>query len=806
MRRHNTKLSPHAVCAFKYRCVAVLPVMVMAHLALGQSIEIDYRSLEALYKATNGDSWTNNDNWNFTAVPGEDELDSWYGITQIFGRVNQISLSENNLTGIIPTEIGNLQQLEYLSLSGNFLTGSIPSEIGDIQQLSNLYLDRNSLTGAIPAEIGALQQLSSLRLDRNSLTGVIPAEIGAIQQLEELVLFDNFLTGSIPTEIGSLQRLRILSLEGNRLTGAIPPEIGNLQHLEIIELDGNMLTGPIPPEIGNIQQLQELSLYNNSLTGPIPPEIGNLSQLQSILLNRNSLTGSIPPEIGNLSQLEILFLYDNSLTGVIPVEIGNLQQLRVLQLPGNALTGSIPVEIGNLQQLRVLNLFLNDLTGSIPPEIGSLQQLQRLDLSYNALTGELPPSLIQLDQLEIFAFHGSEQHLCAPEDATFQTWLDSIQEVGGPNCGELQFEDGPVTEGQGTASYKVELPEVSGGAPPYTYTVTSDLPEGLVFNASTRTIRGSATSAVPPTTYKYKAVDSNGTGSIMRFTMSFHAVVFQGMVDDQSLTLKQSVVPITFPEASGGIAPYFYTLMPNLPEGLVFNASTRTIRGTPTATIPTTTYTYEATDSTGRHSSLTFTLEVVPAVAFQGKINNQSLVRGQSMVPVTFPGVSGGVRPIRYDLTPTLLDGLVFNASTRVLSGTPTMITDQSQPYKYTAIDINGSSDSLLFTIDVFYPVASEQQVSLPESFMVHGNYPNPFQASTRLVIDLPHPARVAIEVMDLTGRRILTVPAQILSAGWEHSLLLDGQGLPSGLYMYRIIAASAEEKFIHTGSFMRMK
>ena len=49
---------------------------------------------------------------------------------------------------------------------------------------------------------------------------------------------------------------------------------------------------------------------------------------------------------------------------------------------------------------------------------------------------------------------------------------------------------------------------------------------------------------------------------------------------------------------------------------------------------------------------------------------------------------------------------------------------------------------------------------TLPESFALHGNYPNPFREATRLVFDLPRSARVTVEVMDVTGRRVFTAPA----------------------------------------------
>ena len=69
------------------------------------------------------------------------------------------------------------------------------------------------------------------------------------------------------------------------------------------------------------------------------------------------------------------------------------------------------------------------------------------------------------------------------------------------------------------------------------------------------------------------------------------------------------------------------------------------------------------------------------------------------------------------------------------------------------------------FSIEVIFPVSAEDE-SLPQALVLHGNYPNPFRHSTRLMIDLPWPARVTVEVMDVVGRRV-TVPSVDLAAGW---------------------------------------
>ena len=44
------------------------------------------------------------------------------------------------MTGEIPTELGNLANLQQLYLGGNQLTGEIPTELGNLANLQELYL------------------------------------------------------------------------------------------------------------------------------------------------------------------------------------------------------------------------------------------------------------------------------------------------------------------------------------------------------------------------------------------------------------------------------------------------------------------------------------------------------------------------------------------------------------------------------------------------------------------------------------------------------------------------------------------
>lgn len=183
---------------------------------------------------------------------------------------------------------------------------------------------------------------------------------------------------------------------------------------------------------------------------------------------------------------------------------------------------------------------------------------------------------------------------------------------------------------------------------------------------------------------------------------------------------------------------------------------------------------------------------------------DQSFARARAIIPLVLPEAIGGASPIDYTLTPALPEALSFDHATRTISGTPPVVTPPTV-YTYKATDANGAADSLTFTIEVISPVGAEDE-SLPQAFVLHGNYPNPFQHSTRLTFDLPWPARVTVEVTDVTGRRVHTAPAVDLSSGWNHSIELTGATLSSGLYLYRVHASSPRGNAVHAGRFVRIR
>lgn len=72
-------------------------------------------------------------------------------------------------------------------------------------------------------------------------------------------------------------------------------------------------------------------------------------------------------------------------------------------------------------------------------------------------------------------------------------------------------------------------------------------------------------------------------------------------------------------------------------------------------------------------------------------------------------------------------------------------------------------------------------------------NYPNPFNSSTNLRFSLPQASLVQLNIYNTIGQKVETLVNQRMNAG-SHSVSFNAEGLPSGVYIYRLKAGEDRE------------
>ena len=227
--------------------VPVAPVPPLAPEPPGSS---DRAALIALYNSTSGARWINTlqERLIWQVDDSGSNLDDWYSVeTHDNGRVKYLVLEfDNNLHGTLPSLLGNLTEALVLSIKGNErdgrsllgVRGSIPGELGNLTALQELYLSNNELTGSIPEALGNLSELDALDLSGNRLSGNIPAALGNLTLLRDLNLSGNRLEGEIPAALANLTDLESLHLSGgsNSFTGCIPSGLRRVDDHDLDEL------------------------------------------------------------------------------------------------------------------------------------------------------------------------------------------------------------------------------------------------------------------------------------------------------------------------------------------------------------------------------------------------------------------------------------------------------------------------------------------------------------------------------------------------------------------------------------------
>ena len=233
----------------------------------------------------------------------------------------------------------------------------------------------------------------------------------------------------------------------------------------------------------------------------------------------------------------------------------------------------------------------------------------------------------------------------------------------------------PATLPGGTAgvAYTQTL-TIVGGIAPYTVTQTGALPAGLTFNAATRTFSGTPTQAG---TFNISVTATDSTGGTAATVTNNYVLT----IATPTLTLTPATVPAgtagvaynqTF-VASGGIAPYAYTLSAGaLPAGMTLTAA-GVLSGTPTVA-GTFNFSVTATDSTtGTAATVTnaYTLTLsAPTIVINPATlpgADQSIAYSQTLV------ATGGTAPYTFAISAGALPAGLTLSATGDLSGTPSV-------------------------------------------------------------------------------------------------------------------------------------
>ena len=338
----------------------------------------------------------------------------------------------------------------------------------------------------------------------------------------------------------------------------------------------------------------------------------------------------------------------------------------------------------------------------------------------------------------------------------------------GPTFGEATVADQSWTENQAIPT--LTLPAAVGGNGALTYGV-SPLPAGLTFDGAARTVTGTPTDPQAATTHTYTATDADGNVGSLTFTITIDPDVtlrFEETIPDQSWVTDSAIATLTLPAGLGGDGALTYTLAPPLPAGLTFDsrAAERTITGTPTTATAAATYTYTVTDGDEVDpdtASLTFDITIVADTqpSFGTTVADQSYTQHVAIPALALPAATGGNGELTYALTPTRLEnevsvpdlpaGLMYDESTRRISGTPTGL-QAATTYTWTATDTDGDSAELTFDLAV---VANQAGVTIDGSPL---SVNEGSSANYTVVLDAEPTHEVTITITRKSGDTDLTI------------------------------------------------
>ncbi|CUF20716.1 GP46-like surface antigen, putative [Bodo saltans] len=343
--------------------------------------------------------------WPLMIICISNRVSSFYfGSANLFGTLptglsglvflNLLTVSDNQLTGSIPSDLCRSGKMMNVQMGGNLFSGSLPPELSNCTLMRTFNVSYNNLSGTIPAAYSAWgASISTFEVTSNLLTGTLPPEFSSWTMVFYFLVNSNQLSGTLPPEYSSMEAVAHFDVDTNRFTGTLPQVYQQLHALEAFSCNNNFLSGTLPSAFASWVQVSFFQVDSNFLTGTLPREYAAWRQIHYFDVGNNSFTGSLPPEYANWTQITSFYVSNNFLSGTLPPQYGNgWKGINLMAIQNNNISGSLPAEYSALVTMSAFNVALNLMSGTLPPQYQAWSKMSKLSLYGNAFAGSIPLS------------------------------------------------------------------------------------------------------------------------------------------------------------------------------------------------------------------------------------------------------------------------------------------------------------------------------------------------------------------------------------------------------------------------------
>jgi len=167
--------------------------------------------------------------------------------------------------------------------------------------------------------------------------------------------------------------------------------------------------------------------------------------------------------------------------------------------------------------------------------------------------------------------------------------------------------------------------------------------------------------------------------------------------------------------------------------------------------------------------------------AGSGSANAGVISAGTNTATYTRPNETNGIR-----LSSTNQNSATFNWTA------PTDTTSEARLYIAGLQGSYSGQNTNLILISTREQVGIKDEAEIPDSYAILSNYPNPFNARTNIVFNLPISSDVSLDIYNVNGQVVESLIEGYLEAG-KHSIAWNANSYPSGKYMYKLTFGERE-------------